>query len=62
VANISPQAIVALAPEFRRVLRPGGILLASGFEPHEVEQVSAALPPVLEARHKGEWSLVVAKA
>ena len=62
VANISPQAIIALAPEFRRVLRPGGVLLASGFEGHEVEQVSAALPPVLEARHKGEWSLVVARA
>jgi ribosomal protein L11 methyltransferase len=61
VANISPQAIVALAPEFRRVLRFGGVLLASGFEGHEVEQVSAALPAVLEARHKGEWSLVVAK-
>jgi ribosomal protein L11 methyltransferase len=60
VANISPQAIVALAPDFQRVLRAGGIVLASGFERHEVEQVSAALPPVLEARHKGDWSLVVA--
>lgn len=60
VANISPQAIVALAPDFKRVLRPGGILLASGFEGHEVEQVSAALPKVLEARHKGDWSLVAA--
>lgn len=61
VANISPQAIIALAPEFRRVLRPGGVLLVSGFEGREVDQVSAALPPVLEARHKAEWSLVVAK-
>ena len=62
VANISLQAIVALAPEFRRVLRPGGLLLASGFERHEVKQVSAVLPPVLKARHKGGWSLVVARA
>jgi ribosomal protein L11 methyltransferase len=61
VANISPQAIIALAPDFQRVLRPGGVLLASGFEGHEVEQVSAALPPAVEARHKGEWSLVVAR-
>ena len=60
--GLDAQAIVALAPEFHRVLRPGGILLASGFERHEVDQVSAALPPVLEARHKGEWSLVAAKA
>jgi ribosomal protein L11 methylase PrmA len=62
VANINPQAIIALAPEFRRVLRPGGVLLASGFEGHEVEQVSAVLPPVLESRHKAEWSLVVAQS
>jgi ribosomal protein L11 methyltransferase len=62
VANISPRAVIALAPDFRRVLRPGGLLLASGFERHEVDLVSAALPPVLEARHKGEWSLVVARA
>jgi ribosomal protein L11 methyltransferase len=61
VANISPQAIIALAPEFCRVLRPGGTLLASGFEGREVAEMSAVLPPVLEARHKGEWSLIVAK-
>jgi len=62
VANITPQTIIALAPDFRRVLRPGGVLLASGFEGREVEQVSAALPPVVEARHKAEWALVVARA
>jgi ribosomal protein L11 methyltransferase len=61
VANISPEAIVALAPEFARVLLPGGVLLASGFEQHEVEQVSAALPTVVDARHKGGWSLVVGR-
>jgi len=61
VANINPQTIVALAPDFVRVLRPGGLLLASGFERHEVEQVSRALPPVIEARHKGDWSLVIAR-
>ena len=60
VANISPEAIIALAPESIRVLRPGGILLASGFERHEVAQISAALRHVKEARHKGDWSLVVA--
>ena len=45
VANINPPAIVQLAPEFLRVLRPGGVLLASGFEIDEVAQVQAALPP-----------------
>src|SRR5581483_3476076 len=61
VANISPQAIVDLAPEFLRVLRPGGTLLASGFEENEVEQVSACLPPILESRQKGTWSLLISK-
>ncbi len=42
VANISPGAIIELAPDFLRVLRPGGVILASGFEVHEVEQVQKA--------------------
>ena len=59
MANISPEAIVALAPDLLRVLRPGGILLASGFELHEVEQVKAALPRCREVRQKGNWALIV---
>src|SRR5664279_1558750 len=39
VANISPEAIVGLAPDLVRVLRPGGVLLASGFELQEAEQM-----------------------
>ncbi len=60
VANISPEAIVVLAPEFLRVLRPGGTLLASGFEAAEVRQVEAALPAVSDVRLSGTWALVVA--
>lgn len=59
VANISPEAIVALAPDLLRVLRPGGVLLASGFENHEVETVKAALPGSPEIRQKRNWSLAV---
>jgi ribosomal protein L11 methyltransferase len=59
VANISPEAIIALAPELARVLRPGGVLLASGFEAADVERVKAALPPAREVRVKGEWAMVV---
>ena len=62
VANISPEAIVALAPDLVRVLRPGGVLLASGFELQEVRQVQAALPPAREIRQKGNWALMVASA
>jgi ribosomal protein L11 methyltransferase len=60
VANISPDAIIELAPDLVRVLRRGGVLLASGFELPEVEQVQAALPPAREVRHKGNWALMVA--
>ena len=59
VANISPEAIVSLAPEFHRVLRPAGVLLASGFENAEVDLVGPALEPVREIRSKGNWCLVV---
>jgi ribosomal protein L11 methylase PrmA len=59
VANISPEAIIGLAPDLVRVLRRGGVLLASGFELHEVEQVKAALPPAREVRQKGSWALLV---
>jgi ribosomal protein L11 methyltransferase len=59
VANISPEAIVKLAPELARVLRPGGVLLTSGFELDEVKQIEAALPPARAVRKKGNWALLV---
>jgi len=59
VANISPEAIVKLARDLVRVLRPGGVLLASGLEIPEVEQVKRALPPAREVRHKGNWALII---
>jgi ribosomal protein L11 methyltransferase len=60
VANISPQAIISLAPDLLRVLRrPGGVILASGFERDEVELVKARLPPAHEVREKANWALIV---
>ena len=59
MANISPEAIAALAGDLLRVRKSGGVLLASGFEAHEVEQVRAALPEAREVRHKGKWALLV---
>jgi ribosomal protein L11 methyltransferase len=59
MANISPEAIVELAPDFVRVLRPGGVLLVSGFELGEVKRMKAALPPARAVRKKGNWALLV---
>jgi len=59
VANLNPETIIRIAPDLARVLRPGGVLLASGMELYEVEKVKAALPPVREVRHKGAWALVI---
>lgn len=59
VANISPEAIIQLAPDLLRSLRPGGILLASGFEIQEVDAVRRSLPAVREVRTKRSWALAV---
>jgi ribosomal protein L11 methyltransferase len=59
VANISPEAIIALAPDLLRARKPGGVLLASGIESHEIEAVRKALPEAREVRQKGNWALLV---
>ena len=59
LANISPEAIAQLSADLMRARKPGGVLLASGFETHEVEQVRAALPTAREVRQKGNWALLV---
>jgi ribosomal protein L11 methylase PrmA len=59
MANISPEAIAALAGDLLRVRKAGGVLLASGFEGPEVEQVRAVLPEARDVRHKGKWALIV---
>lgn len=60
VANISPEAVTSLLPEFRRVLRPGGLAILSGFEKNEIDFVRAALAggSVKEIHTKGNWALV----
>lgn len=62
-ANISPEAIARLAPDLLRCLRAGGVALLSGFEGREASAVEAVVTrlggAVLEARHKGDWALLV---
>jgi ribosomal protein L11 methyltransferase len=59
VANIHPEAIIALQAELLRVRKSGGVLLASGIESHELDALLAAVR-TLEVRRKGNWALVVA--
>jgi ribosomal protein L11 methyltransferase len=59
VANIHPAAIIALQSDLLRVRKAGGVLLASGIESHELDEVLAAVP-TLAVRRKGNWALVVA--
>jgi ribosomal protein L11 methyltransferase len=60
LANISPEAISHLSTDLLRVRKPGGVLLASGFEAHEVDQVRSVLPAARDLRQKGNWALLVA--
>ena len=59
VANVSPEGIIALAPELVRVLRPGGAMILSGFETAEAAAVASALEShggKLRSSHiKGSW-------
>lgn len=59
VANISPEAIIALAGDLLRARKEGGVLLASGIETHEIEAVRAALPAARDVWRKGNWALIV---
>jgi ribosomal protein L11 methyltransferase len=64
VANISPEAIIALAPQLMRVLRAEGVAIVSGFEAPEVAAVSAALEAsgarVRSSPAKGSWNALIA--
>ena len=57
-ANISAKAIIRLAQDLVRVLRRGGVLLASGFEMQEVDEVRAAFDGAGDVRQKGSWALL----
>jgi ribosomal protein L11 methyltransferase len=63
VANISPEAIIALAPEIARCLRTGGVAIVSGFENADADLVEGALRSSGLARRssdsKGSWNALV---
>jgi ribosomal protein L11 methyltransferase len=57
VVNIGPAAVVEMAPDIRRCLRPNGIALVSGFEQADTARVEQAYPGATLFA-KGEWRLL----
>ena len=66
VANISSPMLVALASQAARVLRPGGVLIGSGFIDANAAEVEAAAVAAgfssLSSEADGEWRCIVARA
>jgi ribosomal protein L11 methyltransferase len=65
VANISPEAIITLAPQLMRVLAAGGMIIVSGFELAEVPAVADGLRAqgghIRTSHSKGNWADLVAE-
>jgi len=64
-ANISPSAAVRLAGEIARVVRSGGLVVLSGFEPNRSEEVlsaakSAGFEP-LEDHARDGWAAILVR-
>ena len=55
IANIQLGVLTELAGELRRLLRPGGWLLVSGFLPEQVGDVEALFGPFAELRERDGW-------
>lgn len=66
VANITADVLAGLTFEFRRVLRPGGILLLSGIIPAGEEKVRGALEEagfsVADQKEREGWLALLARA
>ena len=63
-ANLFAELHVELAPEYRRVLRPGGWLLATGILDERLELAKGALEPhftIHSVQYREEWALILAQ-
>jgi ribosomal protein L11 methyltransferase len=60
LANLTGAVLQRHAAALRRMRRPDGVLIVSGFSPGEIEDVVGALAlPVAETRIDGEWAAAV---
>lgn len=59
LANINAAVLTSLAHELRRVLRPGGRLVLSGFTERHLAPIAAALGPLREVFAREEWRAVI---
>lgn len=60
LANLTGAALQRVASSIRRLVTPGGTLLASGFSPDELPDVAAALEyRILHARQEAEWAAAI---
>lgn len=63
LANILAGPLIALAPYFARLLRPGSPIILAGLLERQAEEVAAAYRDYFEmlpSRHQGDWTLLVA--
>ena len=60
LSNLLPRPLIALAPEMRRALAPGGIAILSGLLRHQAREVLATYRAhglhLLRRRDSGEWA------
>jgi len=66
IGNLSPEWLALLAKEWPRITKPGGTVLLSGLEAHDVERVrerlEAAGLKITEIRDENQWRAILAKA
>lgn len=57
VANLTAGVIQQNSAALARLVRPGGLLLLSGFGPRDLDELTAAFPGLTrrEVRHEGDW-------
>ena len=64
IGNLSPEWLALLAPEWPRITKPGGTILLSGLESHDVDRVRLRLEAAglthIVTREENQWRALVA--